>query len=174
MGDRVGSQGNGITNSDWFNLPSISSGFAPQGSELNYGSSGGNYLGYDQPGAALNPNASIRGYEGMGSDGIGIVSGNVNAGNVAGGAGGGLGSDILGGKYGGLEGWGQMLGGVGDVAGAYMAYKNYGLANDQFDFQKAVTNRNLANQSTIANQRMAAWSKARGMAPVTTDGSVIT
>ena len=77
------------------------------------------------------------------------------------------------GDYGSLEGWGNILGGVGDVAGAYMAYKNYGLATDQFDFQKQVTNRNMANQSIIANAKMKAWAQARGMAVPRTDGSAI-
>lgn len=77
------------------------------------------------------------------------------------------------GDFGSMQGWGTALGGLGDIGNAYMAYKNYGLAKDQFAFNKELTNRNMANQAALTNQRMASWSQARGMAPVTVDGSAI-
>ena len=55
--------------------------------------------------------------------------------------------------WGTLQGWGQLLGGVGDIGKAYMSYKNYGLAKDQFDFSKQYANRNLENQTkTVQHQ----------------------
>ena len=37
------------------------------------------------------------------------------------------------------------------LANAYMGYKNYGLAKDQFNYQKGLANRNLANQAKVIN-----------------------
>ena len=58
----------------------------------------------------------------------------------------------------GLSGWGSLLGGIGagiqglsGLANAYMGLKNYELAQDQFGFQKALANRNIANQAKIIN-----------------------
>jgi hypothetical protein len=42
----------------------------------------------------------------------------------------------------------QALAGLGQ---AYIGYKNYGLAKDMFNFQKATTNRNIANQASEYN-----------------------
>ena len=48
----------------------------------------------------------------------------------------------------GIAGGLQALSGL---ANAYMGYKNYGLAKDQFNFQKGLANRNLANQAKVIN-----------------------
>lgn len=48
----------------------------------------------------------------------------------------------------GIAGGLQALSGL---ANAYMSYKNYGLAKDQFNFQKGLANRNLANQAKVIN-----------------------
>jgi hypothetical protein len=57
--------------------------------------------------------------------------------------------------------WGNVAGYVGAGAGvlqglsgltnAYMGYKNYKLAKEQFGFQKGLVNRNLANQAKVIN-----------------------
>ena len=44
-----------------------------------------------------------------------------------------------------------VLQGIGGLASAYMAHKNYNLAKKQFGFQKGLANRNLANQAKIIN-----------------------
>lgn len=50
------------------------------------------------------------------------------------------------------------------LANAYMGYKNYKLAKDQFGFAKAVTNRTIANQAKqINNQYDTAAQVAAGM-----------
>lgn len=56
----------------------------------------------------------------------------------------------------GLDGqtWGAIAGGLQGLSGlasAYTGYKNYQLAKDQFNFQKGLANRNLANQAKIIN-----------------------
>jgi hypothetical protein len=56
-------------------------------------------------------------------------------------------------SFGGITGSGlaqgaQALAGLGQ---AYIGYKNYGLAKDMFNFQKATTNRNIANQASEYN-----------------------
>lgn len=56
-------------------------------------------------------------------------------------------------------GWNtQTLAGIADglealsgLANAYMGYKNYQFAKDQFNFQKGLANRNLANQAKVIN-----------------------
>ena len=146
-------------------VPSISGG------NLNYGGQLGG-VPLDQ---GFNSNANVSALMGGNPNASGAMPGlgGVSLGGVAGKQPGFV-EKAMGGEYGGLEGWGQMLGGLGDVGSAYMAYKNYGLANDQFDFQKQVTNRNMANQSVIANAKMEAWAKARGMAVPQTDGRPIT
>ena len=44
-----------------------------------------------------------------------------------------------------------VLQGVSGLANAYMGYKNYKLAKEQFGFQKGLANRNLANQAKVIN-----------------------
>jgi hypothetical protein len=44
-----------------------------------------------------------------------------------------------------------VLQGIGGLASAYMAHKNYKLAKEQFGFQKGLANRNLANQAKVIN-----------------------
>lgn len=49
---------------------------------------------------------------------------------------------------------GTVFGGVQALTGlanAYLGYKNYQLAKQQFGFQKGLANRNLANQAKIIN-----------------------
>jgi len=48
----------------------------------------------------------------------------------------------------GALGWVQA--GTG-LANAFMSYKNYQLANEQFGFSKALANRNIQNQGAIVN-----------------------
>jgi len=45
-----------------------------------------------------------------------------------------------------------MLGGVGDIMGAYAAMKNYGLAKDSLDFQKDAYSTDLANKAQLINE----------------------
>ena len=45
----------------------------------------------------------------------------------------------------------QGLNALSGLANAYLGYKNYKLAKDQFGFAKAATNRNIANQAKIIN-----------------------
>jgi len=57
---------------------------------------------------------------------------------------------------GGQTGWdmGDVAKGVeaaSGLANAYLGYKNYGLAKDQFGFTKAMANRNIANQASEYN-----------------------
>ena len=51
----------------------------------------------------------------------------------------------------GLAGIGMGIQGLSGLANAYMGYKNYLLAKDQFNYQKGLANRNLANQAKIIN-----------------------
>jgi len=152
-------------------LPTVNSGnlnFGPAPpSELNAFGNEGNYF---------DGNSSFLGtpqtFSEMGTtmpEGVGAV-----AGNAAGGAGGdSLWGKIGNGDFGSMQGWGQLAGGLGDIGQAYMAYKNYGLAKDQFAFNKDITNRNLSNQSITVNAKLEAWAKARGMSVPKTDGSAI-
>lgn len=50
-----------------------------------------------------------------------------------------------------LSGIGLGLQGLSGLASAYLGYKNYQLAQDQFKFQKGLANRNLANQAKMIN-----------------------
>jgi hypothetical protein len=52
------------------------------------------------------------------------------------------------------QGVGSTLQGLGGLASAYMAYKQYGLAKDAFNFNKGLANRNLATQGQLLNQEM--------------------
>ena len=45
----------------------------------------------------------------------------------------------------------DVLQGISGLASAYMGYKNYKLAKEQFGFQKGLANRNLANQAKVIN-----------------------
>ena len=45
----------------------------------------------------------------------------------------------------------DILQGLSGLASAYMGYKNYNLAKEQFGFQKGLANRNLANQAKVIN-----------------------
>lgn len=47
--------------------------------------------------------------------------------------------------------FGSVAQGLGSLANAYTGYKNYQLAEDQFGFEKAATNRNIANQGLMVN-----------------------
>ena len=84
-------------------------------------------LGYDQ----------IQGLRGLTNDGRAFEFGNSNKGlsNAAGYIGAGAG----------------ILQGFSGLANAYMGYKNYKLAKEQFGFQKGLANRNLANQAKVIN-----------------------
>lgn len=57
-----------------------------------------------------------------------------------------------------LGGWqkfGMGMNALTGLAGILGAYKNYGLMKDQLKFQKALTNRNLANEATLTNKALA-------------------
>lgn len=51
----------------------------------------------------------------------------------------------------GLAAIGMGIQGLSGLANAYMGYQNYQLAKDQFNYQKGLANRNLANQAKIIN-----------------------
>lgn len=57
------------------------------------------------------------------------------------------------GKDGYLGTAGNVLGGVGSLAQAYMANKALGLAKDQFAFEKGLAQTNLANQADLTNEQ---------------------
>lgn len=48
----------------------------------------------------------------------------------------------------------QGLNGLAGLAGAYLGYKSYGLAKDQFGFEKALANANYSNQAKLANNEI--------------------
>lgn len=57
-------------------------------------------------------------------------------------------------------GWGNVMNGIGQLGNLFMNWKSLGLAEDQlalqqdaFNFNKAVTNTNLANQAKLTNAR---------------------
>ena len=54
-----------------------------------------------------------------------------------------------------VSGGAAIAGGLGDLANAYLGYKNYKLAKDQFGFEKAATNRNIFNEGTLINTQLA-------------------
>jgi len=56
--------------------------------------------------------------------------------------------------FGSLGSAGGVLQGLGALANAYTGYKNYQLAQDQFDYNKALGNANLYNAATQANNAM--------------------
>ena len=89
----------------------------------------------------------------------GAASDSFQMGGNNAGAGGGFGFNT--GTLGALSGGFQALGGL---ASAYMGYKNYQMAKDQFGFQKGLANRNIANQAkTINNAYNNAGQVAAGM-----------
>lgn len=51
----------------------------------------------------------------------------------------------------GLAAIGMGIQGLSGLANAYMGYQNYQLAKKQFNYQKGLANRNLANQAKIIN-----------------------
>ena len=57
------------------------------------------------------------------------------------------------GRDGHLSTAGNVLGGVGSLAQAYMANKALGLAKDQFAFEKGLAQTNLANQADLTNEQ---------------------
>jgi hypothetical protein len=62
------------------------------------------------------------------------------------------GTDVGGGlQAGDMGNYAQGLQALSGLANAYMGYKNYGLAKDMFGFEKAATNRNMANQASEYN-----------------------
>jgi len=44
--------------------------------------------------------------------------------------------------------------GLGSLASAYTGYKTLGLAEDQFDFEKGLANRNIGTQGQLINQQI--------------------
>lgn len=64
-------------------------------------------------------------------------------------------------KIGGLEGLSSIMGGVGDLAGAYAAIKGLGIAKDQLKFSKEFANKNLANQTQSYNTALDGKMKAQ-------------
>ena len=85
------------------------------------------------------PSVGLENFNGMtgtlGDQSLTLGTQGSNWGNVAGMVGAGAG----------------VLQGLGGLAGAYMGYKNYKLAKEQFGFQKGLANRNLANQAKVIN-----------------------
>lgn len=63
----------------------------------------------------------------------------------------------LGNSSGGLASLGSIgtaVQGLSGLANAYLGYKNYGLAKDQFGYEKALSNANLYNQGTLVNNQL--------------------
>ena len=60
-------------------------------------------------------------------------------------------NDVLSRRNGKLSTGANILNAGVGLANAYLGYKNYGLAKDQFDFSKAATNRDILNQGTLIN-----------------------
>jgi hypothetical protein len=89
--------------------------------------------------------------------GMSDIGGNYGLDQIPGGVPGGAGGGLMDS----LQGYGALLGGVGSIGQAYTAYKNFGLAEDQFDFTKQYTNRNLANQSAVVNSALRSQNRAR-------------
>ena len=50
---------------------------------------------------------------------------------------------------------GSAATGLGSLANAYLGYKNYQLAEDKFDYEKALSNANLYNSGTAYNTKLA-------------------
>ena len=85
------------------------------------------------------PSVGLENFNGMtgtlGDQSLTLGTQGTNWGNIAGMVGAGAG----------------VLQGLGGLASAYTAYKGLQLAKDQFNYQKGLANRNLANQSKIIN-----------------------
>ena len=78
--------------------------------------------------------------------GMGAAIGNDNA-NLSGGWGDWFSADKM-------SGYGNILSGIGSVAGAVNGYNQLGLQEDMFDFNRDLTKRNLANQARLMNNHM--------------------
>ena len=113
---------------------------------------GGNSGNYDAAGNYANSGAIGAGlddpFQTNFSNQAGI--GNIGLGQEQGG---GIFGDLFGGGGGFMDSAGGMLGGVGDIMGAYAAMKNYGLAEDALGFQKDAYSTDLANKAQLINEK---------------------
>jgi len=74
----------------------------------------------------------------------------------------GLGIGGMWNKIGGADGFGQIMGGIGDLAGIYTSLKGLGLAKDQLAFQRESYETNLGNQTKSYNTALGDRATARG------------
>jgi hypothetical protein len=108
-------------------------------------------IAYDMPATASNMRVGTMDPMQIGSqDAMGVGSGTGLPDSLA----------NWGAKPGGFD-WGNAMNtfntgaqGLLGLAGAYNAYKQMGLMEDQFNFQKNLANTNLANQAAITNQKL--------------------
>lgn len=115
-------------------------GFNPNGFNTNYGTT-------------VAPGAQSFSLPGPTNSGPGAVKSSPNTPNFI--------DDVTGGKFGSLASYGKMLEGISSLFGAYQGGKQLDQAEEQFDFQKGIFNRNLANQATLTNQRIGDQDTAR-------------
>lgn len=97
----------------------------------------GTWRGLSEEGAAA-------GDIGVGSDGVFYGKNQLNAANAPG----------LAESLGGIKGMAQGLGAFGQLANAYVGYKNYDLAKKQYDFENNLARANYANSATAYNTNL--------------------
>jgi len=61
----------------------------------------------------------------------------------------------------GLQGIGDLAGGIGDLWGGWNAMQQLGLQEEAFEYNKELTNRNALNQARLANTQMRDRQNAR-------------
>lgn len=68
--------------------------------------------------------------------------------------------------------WSNLASGLQGIGNLFMANRAYGLAKDQFNYQKNVTDTNMANQMKSYNTTLAGMARSRGVMEGQTEAQV--